>query len=193
MGAIWGSKMTFWRMLIVRAEGELRWDVGMDRPQERCQYVQRWVGEPYIGRTACSLAWLGPEGGKSPRQRRNQQEAARPIVLWASEGSGLWATGLNIESSWPREWWASSCCQGDLYCRKDELVDQSGLGGLSLEPVSSALSGGDWLRSESGISCLFIFGGPANNLWGMGGQCSHFSDGEPFRRGPDQGISIPYP
>ena len=28
-------------------------------------------------------------GGKSPRQRRNQQEAARPIVLWASEGSGL--------------------------------------------------------------------------------------------------------
>lgn len=43
-------------MLIVRAEGELRWDVGMDRPQERCQYVQRWVGEPYIGRTACSLA-----------------------------------------------------------------------------------------------------------------------------------------
>lgn len=38
---------------------------------------------------------------------------------------------------------ASSCCQGHLYRREDELEDQSGLAGLSSKVISSVLSGSD--------------------------------------------------
>ena len=36
------------------------------------------------------------------------------LALWIGEDSGLRATRLNIENSWPGEWWARLCCRVNL-------------------------------------------------------------------------------